>query len=166
MDAREKLRQIIREELRAVVKEQAKTWWHKPAEAELDGHLEPHHVHEAKEKKPRPGVGKKKASSGARFTSAGTIPPVKGGKLGAGQVKNREEIGKKMLNTFRRGGEVGKNFRAQISSQLDRKGLPGGRKHQYSQIWANASAMAANGATASDFPRKKKKENKPKKSAE
>lgn len=43
---KEELRNMIREELKAVLKEQAKNWWHKPAEAEKDGHLEPSQVHE------------------------------------------------------------------------------------------------------------------------
>lgn len=169
MDTKSTLRQIIREELKAVLREQSRNWWLKPAEAEVDAHLEPSNVHEAKEpkpKKPRPSIGKKKSKKGgARFTSAGTIPPEKGRKLTDTKTKNREEIGKKMLNVFRRGGAQGKKFRNQIQGQLDSKGLPGDRQHQYSQIWANASGMAANGATAADFPRKSKKK-KPKKSTD
>lgn len=158
MDAKNTLRQIIREELRAVLKEQARNWWQKPAEAEVDAHLEPSNIHEAKKPKaPRPSVGKTKSKKGgARFTSAGTIIPIKGGELSKTQVKNREEIGKKMLNVHRRGGIEGKNFRNKIIGQLDAKGLPLSKKHQYSQIWANASAMSAKGATAADFPRKPK----------
>ncbi len=163
MDAKSKLRQIIREELRHVLKEQARNWWQKPAEAEVDAHLEPSNVHEAKEPRPpRPGVGKKKSKKGgARFTSAGTIPPKKGRVLSDTQIKTREEIGKKMLNTFRRGGPEGKKFRDSLNKSLEADKLPTDRKHQMSKIWARASGMAATGATASDFSKKtaKKKKN-------
>lgn len=118
-----------------------------------------------RERKPRPGIGKRisKKKGGARFTSAGTIPTIRGRKLNTQKVSNREEIGKKMLNAFRRGSGVGSELRDKINTQLDSKGLPTDRKHQYSQIWANASDMAAKGATAKDFPRKKKlkKKNEP-----
>lgn len=144
------LRRIIREELKAVLKERVQN-----------------NVYEAKERQPRPGVGKAKSKKGgARFTSAGTIPPEKGRTLSRTQIQNREEIGKKMLNMFRRGGVEAKNFRNKIQGQLDSKGLPSDKKHQYSQIWATASGMAAKGATAADFPRKPKQKSKPKKSTD
>lgn len=137
MDAKEKLRQIIKEEIQSVLAEQETS------------------------KKRRAGIGKGK---GGRFTSAGTIPNIQNRKLTPAKIKNREEIGKKMLNTFRRGGAAGKDLRDKIQGQLDNKGLPTSRKHQYSQIWANASSMAANGATASDVGGKKGKSKKPKES--
>jgi hypothetical protein len=40
------LKQIIKEELEKVLKEQAYQWWLKPAEAEVDAHLKPSEVHE------------------------------------------------------------------------------------------------------------------------
>ena len=40
------LRQIIKEELEKVLKEQSYQWWLKPAEAEMDAHLKPSEVHE------------------------------------------------------------------------------------------------------------------------
>lgn len=44
---KEELRQIIREELQSLLKEQANQWWMKPAEAETsDAHLNPSQVHE------------------------------------------------------------------------------------------------------------------------
>jgi hypothetical protein len=153
----EEFKNIIREVVRKELGEQAKNWWKKPAEAEVDGHKYPSQVHEEdviQERERRPSVGKKNTKRGARFTSAGTIPQIQGRKLDQQKVSNREAIGKKMLNTFRRG--TGSGFRDQINTQLDDKGLPTDRKHQYSQIWANASAMAARGATAKDFPKKKK----------
>ena len=155
------IRQIIKEELENILKEQMH--WHRPAEEEHSAYLNPSAVHEAGEKKKRPGIGKKKNKTGGEgFTSAGTIPPTQGRKLTDTQINNRKEIGKKMLNTLRRGGEAGRKFRERITGQLDNKGLPTDRMHQYSQIWANASAMAANGATASDFSKKsKKKKSKP-----
>jgi hypothetical protein len=130
MNTERTLRQLIREELQNVLNEQTGK--------------------EPRARAPRPSVGKKKGRGGARFTSAGTIPPTSGTKMQSGQVRNREEIGKKMLNLHRRGGEVGKKFRAKINGQLEKKGLPTSKKHQYSQIWANASGMAVNGATADD----------------
>jgi hypothetical protein len=42
----EELRQIVKEEIRAILMEQTRNWWTKPAEAELDTHLEPSEVHE------------------------------------------------------------------------------------------------------------------------
>ena len=153
----EEFKNTIREIVRKELEEQAKNWWMKPAEAEIDGHVYPSEVHEEEvidERERRPSVGKKNTKRGARFTSAGTIPKTQGRKLNPQQISNREAIGKKMLNTFRRG--TGGGFRDQINTQLDDKGLPTDRKHQYSQIWANASAMAARGASAKDFPRKKK----------
>jgi hypothetical protein len=43
---KEELRKIIREELNTILKEQAKNWWQKPADAEVDAHLKPSEVHE------------------------------------------------------------------------------------------------------------------------
>jgi hypothetical protein len=47
-DFKNMVREIIREELSTVMKEQAHQWWLKPAEAELDAHLYPSQVHEEK----------------------------------------------------------------------------------------------------------------------
>ena len=160
MNAKDTIRQMIREELQSILSEQARNWWQKPAEAEIDAHIFPADVHEATEKKKRPGVGKKNTGT---YSSAGTIPPTQGRKLTPAQISNREKIGKKMLNTFRRGGEVGNKMRKRIINQLQDKDLPTDRKHQLSQIWANASGMAANGATPADVNKPKSKKSGSKK---
>lgn len=156
MDSKDRLREIIREELKAVLEEQARNWWQKPAEAEVDGHLEPSNVHEAKKRKPRAGVGKKKSGEG--YTSAGTVAPERGRKMTRQQIKNRKEIGQKMLNAYRRGGEQGKNLRKSLVSALKSnkpEPYPTDKLHQYSKIWARASAIALKGGTAADWPGKK-----------
>lgn len=155
MDANDTLRQIIREEFHKAIKEQTLNWWHKPAEAETDAHLRPAEVHEKKEPgKPRPAIGKGKSG---KYTSAGTIPNVVGRKMKSSQVREREKEGAKMLNTFRRGGAEGAKFRDTINNQLKSKGLPTTRKHQYSQIWALASAVALKGKGQSKGGTKSKK---------
>lgn len=166
MDSKDKLRQMIHEELEKFLEEQARDWWKKPAEAEsAEGFLKPSDVHE--ESKKRPSVGK---SSKGKYVSAGTIGGKGGKKLKDAQTQNREAIGAKMLNTFRRGGEAGKQFREKINKQLKNKDKPTDRLHQYSQIWANASMIAANGGTAAsvnvdkkDTPDKKSKKSPGKK---
>jgi len=42
----EEFKNMIREIIRQELKEQAKNWWHKPAEAEVDAHTFPADVHE------------------------------------------------------------------------------------------------------------------------
>ena len=137
MNSEDMIRQIIREELDKLVEQTAE-----PQRRSAVGR--------------RGDTGKKKGSS-ARFYSAGTIPNVQNRKMTPNQVKNREQIGVKLLNLFRRGGSVGKDFREKIKNQLDQKNLPQDRKHQLSQIWANASTMALKGATAGDIKASGKK---------
>lgn len=159
------IRNLIREELQTVLREQSTNWWHNPSDMS-NPHSNPDGVHEARVRKPRPSVGKKISKrGGARFTSAGTIPYEKGRELNPAKVANREAIGIKMLNVHRRGGPIGRAYRQKIKAQLDSKGLPLDKKHQYSQIWANASGMAAKGADAADFTPLGKKKSKKKKAA-
>lgn len=143
------LRQIIREELSQVLKEQALNWWHKPAEAELDAHIYPHQVHEEKEKRKRARIGKSDRTG--TWTSAGTVPYEQGREMSDEQIKNRKEIGKKMLNVLRRGGKVGNEFRKKLIAQLVKRKKPTNRQYQYSMVWANASSVALNGGTAASW---------------
>lgn len=158
------LRQIIQEELTKVLEEQALNWWHKPAEAELDSHIYPHQVHEEKEKKKRARIGKSDRTG--TWTSAGTVPHEQGRKMSDEQIKNRKEIGKKMLNVLRRGGKVGNDYRKKLIAQLAARKKPTGRQYQYSMIWANASSVALNGGTAASWTPDKKKDKKLKKDQE
>jgi len=156
------LRQIIQEELTKVLEEQALNWWHKPAEAELDSHIYPHQVHEEKEKKKRARIGKSDRTG--TWTSAGTVPYEQGRKMSDEQIKNRKEIGKKMLNVLRRGGKVGNEYRKKLIAQLEDREKPTDRQHQYSMIWANASSIALKGGTAAGWSPSKKDKKKDQKS--
>lgn len=155
MDAKNTLRQIIREELRAVLKEQARNWWLNPSDISKP-HENPHNVHEQgnSEEKPRVRKGQRvKKRKGATYVSAGTIPkeydPPR--ELDKTKIYNRKAIGDKMLNAHARKSPSAAMFRQKIKNSLERKGKPTDLKHQYSQIWAWASGMAANGGTAADW---------------
>lgn len=156
MKAKDMIRQLIREELQSVLQEQSKNWWHAPAAAEEDAHLKPSEVHEQGNtgEKPRVRKGQRVAKGrGARYVSAGTIPkeynPPRG--LDQTKVNNRKEIGDKMLNAHARKSPSAAKFRQRIKDNLKRKGKPTDLMHQYSQIWAWASGMAANGSTSADW---------------
>jgi hypothetical protein len=118
-------------------------------------------LYEEREKRKRARIGK--SDKTGTWTSAGTVPYEKGRKMSDEQIKNRKEIGKKLLNLLRRGGAVGKSFRDKINSQLDKRGKPTNRMHQYSMVWANASDIALKGGTSSDISAsgRSKKKSKP-----
>lgn len=129
MSAKEDLRKIIREELTAaMLREQAMKWWQAPAEAEHDGHLQPHLVHEQDMAPSAPDVGSappkkkrvrlkrgqaiSKRTGKAVYTSAGTLPssqPDKAGRPAKSKVDPAERlaVGKKLFNLYQRGGAGG-----------------------------------------------------------
>jgi hypothetical protein len=83
------LRQIIREELQAIIKEQARNWWTKLAEAEEDGHIFPSDVHE-------------EVCEGAGCLDEKSVPQPydrkKARKMTASQVEKRKKIGRDMMS--------------------------------------------------------------------
>lgn len=93
------------------------------------------------ERAKRAGVGKGKDG---KYTSAGTVPQEKGRKMSASQITDRKEIGKKLLNLWRRGGKKGDQFRQSVKRYAEKNdiSITGDRKKVYSIIWAIASGKA------------------------
>ena len=95
------LRQLIREELQSILSEQAKNWWHTPAEAEEDAHLKPIDVHEelcegegCLDEKSVPQPYNRKSSR----------------KMSKSQVDLRKKIGKSMMSNEKTTSKFRKNY--------------------------------------------------------
>jgi hypothetical protein len=96
------LRQLIREELRTMLTEQASQWWLKPAEAEVDAHLLPAEVHEGVcegdgclDEKSVPQPYNRKTSR----------------KMSKSQVDLRKKIGKAMISNEKTVSKFRKNYK-------------------------------------------------------
>lgn len=127
-------------------------------------------------KRIRPGYGKQFISktepkAGEKYSSAGTVNVIRNrkfGKKGSQQWKDRETVGKKMLNAMRRGAKKGKpdtaaaTFRQGILKRMKKYGgpIPGqrgfkqkwtARDLEYSYVWAAATDYILKGGSASGF---------------
>lgn len=131
-----------------------------------------------KKGKPRAGVGKtfkgKPNPIGpnkTQFSSAGTVNNLQGRKIGpkgSPKYKDREEVGKKILNAIRRGGPAGRRLEAGLKTQMAKHGGPiaGSRGMLnrkwtkkdllYSYAWALASDYIAKGGSPDKFKITKK----------
>lgn len=126
------LRQLIREELRTMLSEQASQWWLKPAEAEVDAHLRPAEVHEGVcegegclDEKSVPQPYNRKSSR----------------KMTKGQVELRKKIGKNMMSSEKTTSKFRKKYGDEWKDYL----------------WAAASSAAfrQSGSTKADDKKKK-----------
>ena len=129
---KEELRKIIREELNTILKEQAKNWWQKPADAEVDAHLKPSEVHEEMcegegclDEKSVPQPYNRKAAR----------------KMTKSQVEKRKKIGKSMESDEK----IVSKFRKKYGDDWK------------SYLWAAATSAAfrEKGSTKADDTRKK-----------
>jgi hypothetical protein len=100
-DFKNMVREIIREELNSIIKEQAYQWWLKPAEAEVDAHLNPSQVHE-------------EICEGEGCLDEKSVPQPynrKGArKMSKSQVEKRRKIGKEMMRNEKTADKFRKKY--------------------------------------------------------